>query len=291
LQMDLRSGLLMAFLMGLLMFTGYLVGGGSPYFVLMFFGIALLINVGTYWFSDRVVLRMYRARVLDEGENLPLQNMVGGLAVRAGIPKPKVALIPSDVPNAFATGRGPSSSVVAVTRGALDLLSEPELEGVLGHELSHIKNRDTLIMVLAAAIAGAIGYIAFAARWSLLMGGNRRNDGGAGLIALLLLAVLVPIAALIVRLAISRGREYLADRGGAEISGRPGGLASALSKIENSVGRRPVKGGNPATSHLFIVNPFRGDTLTSIFSTHPPTQERIKRLRAMEQEQSFGKIY
>jgi heat shock protein HtpX len=289
--MDLRSGLLMAFLMGLLMFAGYVVGGGSPYFVLVFLGIALLINIGTYWFSDRIVLKMYRARILEEGENLPLQNMVGRLAARGGIPKPKVAIIPSEVPNAFATGRSPSSSVVAVTRGAMDLLSDSELEGVLAHELSHVKNRDTLIMVLAAAIAGAIGYIAFAARWSLLMGGNRRNDGGAGLIALVLLVVLVPIAALIVRLAISRGREFMADKGGAEISGHPGGLASALGKIESFVGKRPVKGGNPATSHLFIVNPFRGDSLTSIFSTHPPTQERIKRLRAMEQEQSFGKIY
>jgi heat shock protein HtpX len=258
---------------------------------LVFLSIALVINLGTYWFSDRLVLKMYRARVLRDDENAPLQNMVSNLASQAGIPKPKVALIPSDTPNAFATGRSPSSSVVALTNGAQSLLSENELEGVLAHEISHIRNRDTLIMVLAAAIAGAIGYMAFVARWSLFMGGNRRNDGGASIIALILLVVLIPLAALIIRLAISRGREYLADRGGAEFSGKPGDLASALQKIEGHVKRRPVKGGNPATSHLFIVNPFRGDAITSIFSTHPPTKERVKRLRELERDQSVGKVY
>jgi len=279
-------------MVGLLMFVGYLVGGGSPEIVLLFFLMALAINLITYWYSDKFVLAMYRARVLAEGENLPLQNMVSQLAARAGIPKPKVAVIPSNVPNAFATGRSPSSSAVAVTTGALDLLPEKELEGVLAHEISHIKNRDTLIMVLAAAIAGAIGYMAFWARWNLLMGGSRRRDqGGSSLLAMLLVAVLVPLAALIIRLAISRGREYGADRGGAKISGRPGELANALERIEGYVRNRPVSGGNPATAHLFIVNPFRGDVLINLFSTHPPTKERVRRLRELEANQSIGRIY
>ncbi len=273
------------------MLVGFLIGGGDPSIILAFLVLALLVNLGTYWFSDRIVLKMYRAKVLDEGENIHLQNTVAQLAERAGIPKPKVAIINSEVPNAFATGRGPSSAAVAITSGAMDLLSERELEGVLGHEISHIKNRDTLIMVLAAAIAGAIGYVAFWARWSLLMGGNRRNRGGGNLLALILVAVLIPLAALIIRLAISRGREYLADRGGSSFSGSPGALADALSRIEGFVRRRPIRGGNPATSHLFIVNPFRGDSIINLFSTHPPTEERIRRLREMERGQSIGKIY
>ncbi len=289
--MDVRSTLLMGCMVGLLMFVGFLVGGGSPQIVLLFFVMALGINLLTYWFSDRIVLGMYRAKVLEEGENLPLQNMVSRLAARAGIPKPKVALIPSNVPNAFATGRGPSSSAIAVTTGALDLLPEKELEGVLGHEISHIKNRDTLVMVLAAAIAGAIGYVAFWARWSLYAGSNRRNEGQSNILAFILLAVLIPIAAMIIRLAISRGREYSADRGGAGISGRPGELADALERIDGYVRNRPVTGGNPATAHLFIVNPFRGDSIVNLFSTHPPTKERVRRLRELQANQSIGTIY
>jgi heat shock protein HtpX len=281
----------MGFLIGLLMLLGYIVGGGNTLVVMFFFALALIINFVTYWFSDRMILKMYRARVLREEENPSLQNVVSSLASQAGIPKPRVAIIPSDSPNAFATGRSPSTSVVAVTNGAQSMLSDDELEGVLAHEISHIKNRDTLIMVLAAAVAGAIGYLAFMARWSLFMGGNRRNDGGASLIALILLLVLIPLAAFIIRLAISRGREYLADRGGATYSGKPGSLADALQKIEGHATRRPAKGGNPATSHLFIVNPFRGDAITSIFSTHPPTKERVKRLRQMEVDQRIGKVY
>ena len=289
--MDVRSTLLMGCMVGLLMFVGFLVGGGNPQIILMFFLMALGINLLTYWFSDRIVLGMYRAKVLSEGENLPLQNMVSQLAARAGIPKPKVALIPSNVPNAFATGRGPSSSAVAVTTGALDLLPEKELEGVLGHEISHIKNRDTLVMVLAAAIAGAIGYVAFWARWNLMMGGNRRNEGQSNLLAFVLLVVLIPIAAMIIRLAISRGREYGADQGGAKISGRPGDLANALERIDGYVRNRPVTGGNPATAHLFIVNPFRGDSVINLFSTHPPMKERVRRLRELQASQSIGTIY
>lgn len=217
--------------------------------------------------------------------------MASRLARQANIQKPKVAVIPSDIPNAFATGRGPSSSAVATTKGAQDLLSENELEGVLSHEITHIKNHDTLVMVLAAVIAGAIGYLAFWARWSLFMGGNRRNDGGTTLLSLIFLALFIPLAAIIIRMAISRSREYLADRGGAEISGRPGYLADALERIEGYVRRKSVKGGNPATSHLFIVNPFRDDAIASIFSTHPPTTERVRRLRKMKERQGVGKIY
>jgi len=290
-EMDVRSTLLMGCMVGLLMFVGFLVGGGSPQIVLLFFLMALGINLLTYWYSDRIVLGMYRAKVLAEGENLPLQNMVAQLATRAGIPKPKVALIPSNVPNAFATGRGPSSSAVAVTTGALDLLPERELEGVLAHEISHVKNHDTLVMVLAAAIAGAIGYVAFWARWSLYAGGNRRNEGQSNILAFILLVVLIPIAAMIIRLAISRGREYGADQAGAKVSGRPGELANALERIDGYVRSRPVTGGNPATAHLFIVNPFRGDSIVNLFSTHPPTKERVRRLRELQANQSIGTIY
>jgi len=289
--MDLRSGLLMGFLIGLLMLAGFIVGGGNPSVVLAFFLFALLLNAATYWYSDTLVLKMYRAKVLGEGEEPELQNLVSRLARQAGIPKPKVAIIPSQVPNAFATGRGPSSAAVAVTTGALQLLSQNELEGVLGHELAHIKNHDTLVMMLAAAIAGAIGYMAFLARWSLFMGGNRRDESGAGIIGIVLLAILIPLAAIIIRMAISRGREFLADREGAMVSGRPQYLADALEKIERNVRKRPVTGGNPATSHLFIVNPFRGDAVVSLFSTHPPTEERVRRLRAMARTGEIGKIY
>ncbi len=269
--MDIRTGLLMGFPIGLLMLAGFLLGGGNQYVVLLFFLFALMINVVMYWCSDRLVLKMYRAKVLDEGDDPVLQNMVSRLARQADIPKPKVAIIPSDIPNAFATGRGPSSSAVVLTKGAQDLLSENELEGVLSHEITHIKNHDTLVMVLAAVIAGAIGYLAFWARWSLFMGGDRRNDGGTTLLSLIFLAVFIPLTAIIIRMAISRSREYLADRGVAEISGRPGYLAVALEWIEGYVRRRSVKDGKPATSHLFIVNP-SGTTPSPASSQpiHPP---------------------
>ncbi len=290
--MDIRSTLLMAFLFSLMLIVGYIVGNGNPYTLFIFFALALFGNLIVFWYGDSIILKMYRAKVLEESEYPELQKMVSRLANNAGIPKPKVALVSSRIPNAFATGRDPSSSAVAVTEGALDALSREELEGVLGHEMAHIKNRDTLVMVLAAAIAGAIGYMAFWARWSLLMGGGgRRNQGGMGIIGLVLIAILVPLAAVMIRMAISRNREYGADEKGAEISGKPGSLASALEKIESIAERKPAKGGNPATGHLFIVNPFRGDAISRLFSSHPPTAKRVDRLRQMERDRAYGRIY
>jgi len=288
---DIRSTMLMGFLFSLLLVVGYIVGNGSYYIMSLFFVLALVINIGAFWYSDRLVLAMYRAKILEGSEYHGLQEMVERLATQAGIPKPRVAVIPSQMPNAFATGRDPSSSVVAVTQGSIESLTDDELEGVISHEMGHIRNRDTLVMVLAAAIAGAIGYMAFWARWSLLTGGARRDQGGGSVIGLILVAVLIPLAAVIIRMAISRNREYGADRAGAEISGKPGSLASALEKIESISRRKPARGGNAATSHLFIVNPFRGDAIARVFSTHPPTEDRVRRLRQIESEQRYGRVY
>jgi heat shock protein HtpX len=236
--------------------------------------MAVMLNIGMYYYADKWVLRLYRAKLVSEQEAPELHGMVQRLASNAGIPKPKVAVIPMDTPNAFATGRSPSHSVVAATTGALSLLNEEELEGVLGHEIAHVKNRDMLINTLAAMIGAAISYVMF---FSFFAGGSRDREGGAGILALLAL-FLVPFAAMLVRLSISRGREYGADKGGATISRKPLGLASALRKLEATARARPLQHGNPSTSHLFIVNPFRGVRLSGLFSTHPPTEERIKRL-------------
>lgn len=274
-----RTMLLMGVLTGLLVLVGGVVGylTGLPMTSTLTFALmmAVILNLLMYFFADRWVLAMYRARVVSEEEAPTLHRMVERLAKNAGIPKPKVAIIPTDVPNAFATGRSPSHSVVAVTKGALDLLSDEELEGVLAHEVAHVKNRDMLINTIAAVIGAAITYAMYLA---IFAGGRRNRD--ASWLALLLLPV-VPFAAMLVRLAISREREYGADASGASISKKPLALASALRKIQNSVVSRPLQEGNPSTSHLFIVNPFRGSSLRYLFSTHPPTEERIKRLEWM----------
>ncbi|MEM2508103.1 MAG: M48 family metalloprotease [Candidatus Hadarchaeales archaeon] len=274
-----RTALLMSILTGLLLAIGWIVGyltGLSISSTLTFaFMLAIALNLFMYFYADKWVLSMYRAKVVSEEEHPVLHKIVERLAKNAGIPKPKIAIVPSDVPNAFATGRSPSHSVVAVTRGALDLLSEEELEGVLAHEVAHVKNRDMLINTIAAIIGAAITYVFY---FAFLAGGRREQKGSP---LFLLLLPIIPFAAMLVRLAISRGREYEADAAGASISKKPLALARALRKIQESVIRRPLDHGNPSTTHLFIVNPFRGVSLASLFSTHPPTEERIKRLEWM----------
>ncbi|MDV3104829.1 zinc metalloprotease HtpX [Thermococcus waiotapuensis] len=284
LVMWLRTGLLMAILTGLLMGIGYLFGGPNVAFMMFLF--AMFFNFLTYWYSDRIVLRWYNARVVDEYEAPELYAIVRKLTERAGLPMPKVAIIPTDTPNAFATGRNPKHAVVAVTTGLLRILNRDELEGVIGHELTHIKNRDILIGTVAAAMAGAIMQLAYWARWIAIFGGfSRDRDNRDGeVIAAILVAILAPIAAMLIQAAISRSREFLADEGGAKISGKPQALASALMKIEEVVRYKPMKNGNPATAHMFIVNPFRGMSIVNLFSTHPPTEARIERLRKIAEE-------
>ena len=281
----LRTGLLMAFLTGLLMALGYVLGNEAG--LLFAFVFAMVMNFFSYWFSDKIVLSWYRARIVDETEAPELYRMVKALAREAKIPTPKVAIVPTDVPNAFATGRNPKHGVVAVTQGLLRLLDRDELEGVLAHEISHIKNRDILIQTLAAVLAGAIIMVARWAGWMLWLGGlggrDRDRDAG-GVLGAVLLIVLAPIAAMLIQMAISRAREYLADETGARISGKPWALARALEKIEYYVSMRPLRDGNPATAHMFIVNPFRGISFAELFSTHPPTQKRIERLRRIAME-------
>ena len=284
----LRTGLLMAVLTGLLMAIGYVFGGPSVAFMMFLFSMAF--NFITYWYSDRIVLSWYNARVVDEAEAPELYAIVRSLAERAGLPMPRIAIIPSETPNAFATGRDPKRAVVAVTAGLLRILNRDELEGVLGHELTHVKNRDILIGTFAAALAGAIIQLAYWARWIAIFGSYDDRDGD-NILAALLIAVLAPIAAMLIQAAVSRSREYLADEGGAKISGKPWALASALLKIERAVSYRPMREGNPATAHMFIVNPFKGSSLASLFSTHPPTEKRIERLRKIAEEMGYAPTF
>ncbi len=277
----IKTTVLMAGLAGILMLLGGLVAGDQG--VIIAFIIAMGINFFSYWFSDKLVLTMYRAQEVSAAEAPELYQIVRNLADRAGLPMPRVYIIPTDTPNAFATGRNPSHAVVAVTQGILRILSRDELEGVLGHELAHVKNRDILIQTVAATLASAISFLAFMARWGAIFGGfgGRDDDDSGGILGLLAMAILAPIAAMIIQLAISRSREYMADETGAHISGRPLSLASALRKLSLGVQQRPLAAtpSHNATAHMFIVKPFSGRGLTSLFSTHPPTEERIARLQ------------
>lgn len=270
----------------LLLAIGYAVGlyfGDPVTAITLAFIFAVLMNFASYFFSDKIVLRMSHAKLVSEQEEPRLHRIVENMASKAGIPKPKVAIVPTDVPNAFATGRGPRNAVVAATTGLLRILNEDEIEGVLAHEVSHVLHRDTLIGAMAATIAGAIGYIAWFGQMGVLFGsGNRDNRQNNGLLALLAI-ILVPIASMFIQLAISREREYKADESGARISQTPLSLASALSKIENYVHHRPLQGVSPATSTLWVVNPFRGQNLTELFSTHPATSKRVERLQQIAQ--------
>ena len=279
-----RTGVLLAVMTVLLVFVGQLLGGQQG--ALMAFLMALGMNLLAYWFSDKVVLAMYRAKPLSEGDAPQVYRAVREIASRIHMPMPKLYWIGTRTPNAFATGRSPKHAAVAVTSGLLELMSEEELKGVLAHELSHVKNRDTLVMTIAAAIAGAISMLASWARWGLMFGGGRsdgRRQGNAAaqLVALLVIAILAPLAAMLIQLAISRTREYGADETGARLTGNPHGLAGALQKLDAVVHAYPLPNANPATAHLFIVNPLKGDAIARLFSTHPPIEERVRRLRGM----------
>jgi heat shock protein HtpX len=275
----LRTTVLLAALTALFLVIGGALGGNQGLFIAFVF--ALLMNFASYWFSDKIVLKMYGAREVSPHEAPELHQLVQRLAQRAGIPMPRVYIIPSDAPNAFATGRDPQHGAVAVTEGILRMLDTDELAGVLAHELGHIRNRDTLIMTVAATLAGAITMLANMAQWGAIFGFGRRDDedsGGSGMFGLLFMAILAPIAATLIQLAISRSREYFADSTGAAVAGSPSGLARALEKLHYASQRLPME-ANPATAHLFIVNPLTGGSLANLFSTHPPIEERIRRLR------------
>ncbi|NOX20297.1 MAG: zinc metalloprotease HtpX [Nitrospirae bacterium] len=274
-----KTFLFMFALMLLFIWVGGAIGGKTGMTIALV--LALLMNLGTYWFSDRIVLAMYRAREVTEAEAPGLYSMVRQLSQKAGLPMPRVYIIDADQPNAFATGRNPKHAAVAVTTGIMRILTEEELAGVIAHELAHIKHRDILISTIAATIAGAISYLANMAQWALLFGGFSRDDEeGGNPIAAFIIMIIAPIAAVIVQMAISRSREFAADAGGARIAGNPRWLASALRKLEMAAKAVPLN-ANPATSHLFIVNPLSGRSLMKLFSTHPPIEERIARLEAM----------
>ena len=275
-----KTALLLGVLTTLLMLIGGAVGGPQGMMIAFFF--ALVMNFISYWFSDKIVLAMYSAQPIEESQAPGLYAIVRRLATRASIPMPRVYLIPTDAPNAFATGRNPEHAAVAVTEGIMRILGEDELEGVLAHELAHVTNRDVLISTVAATLAGAITYLAHMAQWGAIFGGGRSDDeeGGSSPFALILMAILAPIAAMLVQLAVSRAREYQADATGARLAGRTWGLAKALEKLEMASQVAPMA-ANPATAHLFIVNPLSGRALMQLFSTHPPIEERIARLREM----------
>jgi heat shock protein HtpX len=275
-----KTALLLAVLTMMLVLLGGALGGRQGMVVAFLF--AVVMNFGSYWFSDKIVLAMYGAQPISEAQAPRLHAVVRRLALKAQIPMPPVYVIPADTPNAFATGRNPEHAAVAVTEGIMRILDDEELEGVLAHELSHVKNRDVLISTIAATLAGAITMLAHMAQWAAMFGGGRSDDEerGGNPIALILMAVLAPIAALLVQLAVSRAREYQADATGARLAGQPWGLASALEKLQAAQQAAPLA-ANPATAHLFIVNPLSGQSLMNLFSTHPPLEERIARLRAM----------
>jgi heat shock protein HtpX len=272
---------LLAALTALFLVIGGALGGNQGLFIAFVF--ALVMNFASYWFSDKIVLSMYGAQEVSAHEAPDLYRLVQRLAQRTGIPMPRVYIIASDAPNAFATGRNPQHGAVAVTEGIMRMLDTDELAGVLAHELGHIRNRDTLIMTVAATLAGAITMLAQMAQWGAIFGFGRRDDedsGGGGMLGLLFMAILAPIAATLIQLAISRSREFFADSTGAAIAGSSSGLARALEKLHYASQRLPMN-ANPATAHLFIVNPLTGGSLLHLFSTHPPIEERIRRLRRL----------
>jgi len=277
---------LMVFLTVFFIFVGSLIGGkqGATFALI----IALGMNFFAYFFSHKIVLSMYRAKEITEAEAPELYSIIRRLTQKAGLPMPKVYIIDSDQPNAFATGRSPKHGVVAVTTGIMRILSMEELSGVIGHELAHIKHRDILISTIAATFAGAISYLAQMAQWALIFGGGRHDDdeGGGHPIVALLMMIIAPLVAMIIQLAISRSREYAADEEGASIAGNPLYLANALKKLHYASQAIPMN-ANPGTAHLFIVNPLSGKSLMKLFSTHPPIEERVARLEAMARSRRY----
>lgn len=277
---QIKTVVLLGLLSGLLLFVGYLIGGTEGLTIGLIF--ALMMNFGSYWFSDKIVLAMYKAKPITKTEYPEIHSIVEEIAKEANIPKPKIYIIPTETANAFATGRDPKHAALALTSGIMKILNDDELKGVIGHEMAHIKNRDTLITTIAATIAAVISYAAFMARWAAIFGGGRDSENGGNVLSLLVLAIITPLIATIIQLAISRSREYLADEKGAKISKEPKGLAQALVKLGQASKIRPMKTGNQATSSLFIVNPFTMKGMTQMFSTHPLTAERVKKLEKMK---------
>lgn len=277
---QLKTVVLLGALTGLLLFIGSFWGYSGMTIAFIF---AILMNVGSYWFSDKIILKMYHAKEVKENDYPQLFNIVKDVISQADIPMPKVYIIPTDNSNAMATGRSPQKSAVAVTNGIMSTLNEHELKGVIAHELAHIKNRDTLIQTIAATIAGVISYVAFMARFAAIFGGfgGRGDDRGGGIAELLVLAILTPLIATIIQLALSRSREYLADEKAAKTLNDSSGLASALQKLETSAKTHPLRFGNKTTASLFIINPFRTGFLVNIFSTHPSTKLRIEKLNKL----------
>jgi heat shock protein HtpX len=273
----LKTALLLGALTGLILVCGAAVGGRTGMIVAL--GLAAAMNFASYWFSDKIVLKMYRAQPVDQTQAPRLHAIVDRLVARARMPKPTLYVLPQQAPNAFATGRNPQHAAVAVTNGLFELMSEEEIEGVVAHELAHVQNRDILIASVAATIAGAVTLLASFARWGAIFGGagGRDGDRGGNALALLATAIVAPLAAMIIQMAVSRSREYAADATGAKLAGNPYGLAKALEKLGHYSGRIPLD-ASPATSHMFIVMPLSGRGMMNLFSTHPPIEERIRRL-------------
>ena len=276
---QIKTAILLALLTALFLFIGSFFGRNGLIFAIIFVG---LMNFGSYWFSHKIVLWMYKAKEANQSEYPKLYKAVKEVSRLAGLPMPKVYIIPTNSPNAFATGRNEKNAVVAATEGILKILNEDELKAVIAHEFGHIRNRDILISTIVGTIAGVISYIGAMARWSAIFGGGRNDERGNNLISLLILGILTPIIATLIQLAISRSREYQADETGANTVKDGNALANALEKIEKNIDVNPMRFGTTATAHLFISNPFRNANFLSFFQTHPSTAERTKRLRAMK---------
>jgi heat shock protein HtpX len=278
----IKTTFLLASLTVLMLWIGKMIGGQGG--MVVAFVLAVVMNAGSYWFSDKIVLAMYSARPIEEDENPKLYQIVRELTGEANLPMPKVYIIPQQAPNAFATGRDPEHAAVAVTEGIMSILTPVELKGVLAHELGHVRNRDILVSSIAATLAGAIMILANMAKWAAIFGGFRGSDDdteGGGILGLIVTIILAPIAAMLIQLAISRSREFLADETGAHLAHNPEGLARALEKLETASEHIPMD-ASPSTAHMFIVNPLSGKALANLFTTHPPIEERIRRLRSME---------
>ncbi len=290
-----RTTILLAMLTALVVWIGQMVGG--PNGAVMALILAGAMNFFSYWFSDKIVLKMYGGQQISANDDPELYSLVQELAGKAGLPMPKVYVIPEENPNAFATGRNPEHAAVAVTQGIRRILNKRELAGVLGHELAHVQHRDILISSIAATLAGAISYMAQMAQWSMIFGGGRRSDdeegnGGGGIFGLIFMMIVAPMAAMLIQMAVSRSREYLADAGGAKISGDPLALASALKKLHMGAQNIPLQvspATQNATAHMFIMSPLSGGRFASLFSTHPAMEERVARLEAMAQDMSYLK--
>jgi heat shock protein HtpX len=286
----LRTTMLLAVLTALVVWIGQMFGGpNGAVMALIFAGV---MNFFSYWFSDKIVLRMYRAQEISQNDDPELFDIVRELTVKDGLPMPRVYIIPEETPNAFATGRNPEHAAVAVTQGIRRILDRRELTGVLGHELSHVKHRDILVSSIAATLAGAITYLAQMAQWAAIFGGGSRDreEGGGNMFSLLFMMIVAPIAAMLIQMAVSRSREYMADEGGAKVTRDPLALASALRKLQMGAQNIPMQVSDAtatSTAHMFIVNPLSGGGIANLFSTHPPMEERIARLEAMAKDMSY----